>query len=71
MSERPKKIFCFENYPEAKMVLGKVTYPVIIKPYECEDKTFWFEASDYGKAGQVLYDAFEHTRNGWVMIEEH
>lgn len=33
MSERPKRILCFDNYPEAKLALGNVTYPVVIKPY--------------------------------------
>jgi len=71
MSERPKSILCFDNYPEAKMALGKVTFPAIIKPYGSEDKQFWYEAEDYGKATQMLYDAFEHSRNGWVAIESY
>ena len=71
MREIPKKVMCFDNYPEAKMSLGNVTYPVVIKPYENEDKTTHYEAEDYGKAAQVLYDAFEHTKNGWVVIESY
>jgi len=71
MSERPKKILCFDNYPEAKMALGNVTYPLVIKPYECEDSDYCYEAEDYGKASQVLYDAFEHSRDGWVVIEAY
>lgn len=71
MSEKPKKILCFDNYPEAKMALGNVSYPVIIKPYECEDPKFRYEADDYGKASQLLYDAFEHSRNNWVVIESY
>ena len=69
MSERPKHIQCFDNYPEAKLALGKVTFPVVIKPYENEDSRFAYVAEDYGKAAQVLYDAFEHSRNGRVVIE--
>ena len=69
MSEKPKKILCFDNYPEAKMALGELRFPVMIKPYECEDTRFMYEAGDYGQATQVLYDAFEHSRNGWVAIE--
>lgn len=71
MSGKIKKILCFDNYPEAKMALGNVSYPVVIKPYECEDEHYFYEASDYGKASQVLYDAFEHTSNGWVVIESY
>ena len=71
MSEKPKNIFCFDNYPEAKMALGNVSYPVIIKPYECEDPKYHYEAADYGKASQLLYDAFEHSSNNWVVIESY
>ncbi len=71
MSGKPKKILCFDNYPEAKMALGIVSYPVVIKPYECEDEKYFYEAMDYGKASQVLYDAFEHAMNGWVAIESY
>ena len=44
MSEKPKKILCFDNYPEAKMALGNLTYPVVIKPYECEDERFFYNS---------------------------
>ena len=71
MSGKPRRILCFDNYPEAKMALGSVSYPVVIKPYGCENAQFFYEATDYGKASQVLYDAFEHTRNGWVVIESY
>lgn len=71
MSERPKRILCFDNYPEAKLALGNVTYPVVIKPYGCENEAYYYNANDYGKAAQVLYDAFEHSRNGWVAIESY
>lgn len=71
MSEKPKKILCFDNYPEAKMALGNVSYPVIIKPYECDDSRFCYEAVDYGQAAQLLYDAFEHSINNWVVIESY
>ena len=69
MSERPKKILCFDNYPEAKMALGNVCFPAIIKPYGCDKPENIFEARDYGQAVNVLYDAFEHSQNGWVAIE--
>lgn len=71
MRERPKKVMCFDNYPEAKMSLGMVSYPVVVKPYESEEKSTWYEAEDYGKTAQVLYDAFEHSKNGWVAIESY
>ena len=71
MSERPKKILCFDNYPEAKMSLGKVSYPAVIKPYECDDIKYHYTVTDYGEAAQKLYDAFEHSRNGWVLIETY
>ena len=71
MSERPKSILCFDNYTEAKMALGKVEYPIVIKPYECEDESMFYQAENYGKATQLLYDAFEHTRNGWIAIESY
>ena len=47
MSKKPKKILCFDNYPEAKMALGILTYPVVIKPYECEDERFFYQAESY------------------------
>ncbi len=71
MSEKPKKILCFDNYPEAKMALGNLTYPIVIKPYGCEDERYFYQAEDYGKASQLLYDAFEHSMNGWVAIESY
>lgn len=71
MSERPKKILCFDNYPEAKMALGNVSFPAIIKPYGSNDPEYFFEAVDYGRAIIVLYDAFEHSHNGWVAIESY
>lgn len=71
MSERPKSILCFDNYPEAKMALGKVTFPVVIKPYENEDPNYKYVVPDYGRAIQVLYDAFEYSRNGWIVIESY
>jgi hypothetical protein len=71
MSEKPKGILCFDNYPEAKMALGKVTFPAVIKPYGCDNPEFIYEAEDYGKAINLLYDAFEHSKNGWVAIESY
>ena len=71
MSERPKGILYFDNYPEAKMALGKLTFPVVIKPYANTDSEHVYEVKDYGKAVQVLYDAFEYSRNGWVVIESY
>ncbi len=71
MSEKPKSIQCYDNYPEAKLALGKMSFPVVIKPYECENPQYMYEAEDYGKAAQILYDAFEHSRNGWVVIESY
>lgn len=69
MSERPKGILCFDNYPEAKMALGKVSFPAVVKPYNCENAEYMFEVKDYGDAVNKLYDAFEHSLNGWVAIE--
>ena len=66
---KPKGILCFDNYPEAKMALGKMTYPIVVKPYDCEENAYCYVAKDYGEATQVLYDAFEHTKNGWIAIE--
>lgn len=71
MNKNINKIICFDNYPEAKMALGKLTYPVVIKPYECDDPQCVFEATDYIKASQALFDAFEHSKNGWVVIESY
>lgn len=71
MTEKPKSILCFDNYPEAKMALGNVTFPAIIKPYGCSEKKYMYKALDYGKAVQVLFDAFEHTSNGWISIESY
>ena len=69
MMEKPKSMLCFDNYPEAKMALGNVIFPAIIKPYGCNDKRYMFKVMDYAKAVQVLFDAFEHTSNGWIVIE--
>lgn len=71
MNQKPKSILCFDNYPEAKMALGKVSFPVVIKPYECDDTRYHLMAKDYGEAVQVLYDAFEHSKNSWVVIETY
>ncbi len=71
MSEKPKKILCFDNYPEAKMALGNVKYPAIIKPYGCDNPAYEYKAEDYGKAIQLLYDAFEHSSNNWIAIESY
>lgn len=71
MSDKPKKIFCFDNYPEAKLALGKVSYPAVIKPYECDDPKYHYMVNDYGEAAQMLYDAFEHSKNSWVVIETY
>lgn len=71
MSEKPKNILCFDNYPEAKLALGKMTFPCVIKPYECENEQYHYVAENYGKAAQMLYDAFEHSLSGWVVIESY
>lgn len=71
MSEKPIKILCFDNYPEAKMALGKVSFPAIIKPYGCDNLNYSYEASDYGEAVNILYDAFEKSMNGWIAIESY
>lgn len=71
MNDKPKSILCFDNYPEAKMALGNVSFPAVIKPYGCEKPEHFYEAEDYGKAINVLYDAFEHSNNGWVAIESY
>ena len=71
MNEKPKKILCFNNYPEAKMSLGNISFPAIIKPYGCDNPKFFFKAGDYGRAVILLYDAFEHSQNGWVAIESY
>ena len=69
MSKKPTKVLCFDNYPEAKLALGKVSFPVVIKPYECDDPKYHYTVNDYGEATQTLYDAFEHSKNNWVIIE--
>lgn len=71
MSERPRKILCFDNYPEAKMSLGKVTFPAIIKPYSNECPLYNYEVKDYGEAVNALYDAFEHSSSNWIVIESY
>lgn len=71
MIDKPKKILCFDNYPEAKLALGIVKFPAVIKPYGCENQRFMYHTKDYGEAAQALYDAFEHTKNGWVVIESY
>lgn len=71
MNEKPIKILCFDNYPEAKMALGKVSFPVVIKPYENDDSKFEFHVKDYGEAVNALYDAFEHSRSNWIVIESY
>lgn len=71
MSEKLKKILFFDNYPEAKMKLGKVAFPAVIKPYECNDLKYYYDVKDYGEAVQRLYDAFEHSQNSWVVIESY
>lgn len=71
MSDKPKSILCFDNYPEAKMALGNVCFPAIIKPYGCNDPAYFYKAENYGKAVNVLYDAFEKSANGWVAIESY
>jgi len=45
------------------------SYPAIIKAYGCDNPEYFYEAEDYGKAITLLYDAFEHSKNGWVAIE--
>ena len=71
MSERQKKILFFDNYPEAKMALGKVSFPAVIKPYESDDFKYHYTVTDYGEAAQMLYDAFEHSRSGRILIETY
>lgn len=71
MNNKPKSIMCFDNYPEAKMALGKVAFPAIIKPYGCDNPELFYKADDFGKAVNVLYDAFEKSSNGWVVIESY
>lgn len=71
MSKKPKSIICFDNYPEAKMALGNVTFPALIKPYGCDNPNFIYEATSYGEAVNLLYDAMEHSQNGWVVIESY
>jgi hypothetical protein len=71
MSKKPTKVLCFDNYPEAKLALGKVSFPVVIKPYECDDPNYHYTVNDYGEATQMLYDAFEHSKNNWVIIESY
>ena len=63
-----ENILFFDNYPEAKLALGKISYPAIIKPHSCEDSQYIYEVKDYGAAAQSLYDAFEHSPNNWVII---
>lgn len=71
MNTKPKIILCFDNYPEAKMALGNVKFPVVIKPYASKESEHSYEAKDFGKAIQVLYDAFEYSQNGWVVIKSN
>lgn len=71
MNDISKGIMFFDNYPEAKLALGKVKFPVIIKPYGCEDKQYWYEAENYCSAVDLLYDAFEYSKNKWVSIESN
>lgn len=71
MNKIPKNIMCFDNYPEAKLALGNVKFPAVIKPYGCEDKQYWYKAENYGSAVDLLYDAFEHSNNKWIAIESY
>lgn len=71
MSDKPKSILCFDNYPEAKLALGRVVFPAIIKPYGCDNPEYAYAVEDYGRAINALYDAFEHSKNNWVAIESY
>ena len=71
MREKKPSILCFDNYPEAKLALGQVRFPAIIKPYDCNDPKLFYHVKDYGEAVQRLYDAFEHSQNSWVVIESY
>lgn len=71
MSEKPSIIQRFDNYPEAKLALGNVKYPILIKPGKCDNPMYFYEAKDFGKAIQVLYDAFEHSSNNRIVIESY
>ena len=64
-----KSVMYFDNFPEAKLALGKITFPAIIKPYACNIPNFIYKANNYSEAINFLYDAFEHTRNSWIVIE--
>lgn len=67
MSE--KKNLYFDNFPEAKLALGKVAFPIVIKPYECNIPELIYKANSYSDAINYLYDAFEYSHNSWVVIE--
>jgi hypothetical protein len=71
MKKTSISILRFDNYPEAKLALGKVKSPCLIKPYECDDPQYHFYVDDYGRAVQTLYDAFEYSRSNWVEIETY
>ena len=64
-----KSILYFDNFPEAKLALGKVPFPILIKPYECNIPEYIFKANNYSEAINYLYDAFEYSHNSWVIIE--
>ena len=69
MNSKLKNILYFDNFPEAKLALGKVSFPAFIKPYECNNPEFIYKANNYSEAIYYLYDAFEHSHNSWVVIE--
>lgn len=70
MEKKVKYQVC-DNYPEAKLALGKVTFPAVIKPYQCDDARLHYEVKNYGEATQALYAAFEYSKNNCVLIESY
>lgn len=67
--EKKVKYQVFDNYPEAKLALGKVAFPAVIKPYQCDDVRLHYKVNNYGEAAQALYSAFEYSKNSCVVIE--
>ena len=68
MTEDSIKTLCFDNYPEAKLALGKMLFPVVICPDNEGKSESKIYAKNYGEATQLLFDAFEQSTRGRIFV---
>jgi hypothetical protein len=68
---KPASVKYFDNFPEAKLELGKTYLPAVIRPYGESEKESIRLIRDYTCGIEAIYDSLEKSAHRHVIIESY